>query len=1033
MQFTDIFVKRRVLAIVVNLLILLVGAKALLDMPIRQFPFLESGTITVSTAYPGASPDLMQGFVTTPIAQAIATAEGVEYVSSSSTQGSSSVTAKLRLNADTDRALTDIMTKVDQVSYQLPEESQDPIITKSTGDDIALIYVGFASDTISLPGITDYIIRVVQPQLSTINGVGDIQLIGAQTLAMRIWLDPAKMAARNLTATDVATALRANNYQSAAGQMKGNLITANVDINTDLTDVSEFNEMIVKEDAGGMVRLRDISTIELGAKSYDQTAQMSGQKSVFIGVFATPTGNPLTIIKDVKDVMAKLEPQFPPGLSYQAPYDVSVFIQGSIDEVLKTLIEALCIVIVVIFLFLGTFRSVIIPIVAIPLSLIGACGMMLMLGFSFNLLTLLAMVMAIGLVVDDAIVVVENVYRHLEEGKEPLDAALTGAREIAMPVIAMTVTLAAVYAPIGFMGGLTGALFREFAFTLAGAVLISGFVALTLSPMMCSVFLKKGMNETGFASRVEKVLGSLEHRYARRLKGTIAYRPVTLFFACVIFISVIFLYAGAQKELAPEEDRGFVLAIIKGPEYANLEYMETFTKRLEKVFETFPETEGTFVLNGTGGANNGFAGFKLSDWEKRTVGAKDIQQQVQGKIGSVEGINAFAILPSSLPASSGGFPIQMVLQSTQAPEQVFRQMERIKEEARKTGLFMITDSDLTFATPTVKMRVDATKANQMGVKLSDVGDTLSLLLGGNYVNRFGYQGRSYEVIPQVARVDRLTPEELTKYYVRSRTNQMVPLSAVVDVQMTTEPKSVLQFNQRNSATFNAVQLPGVSVGAVVTALQDIADRVLPEGYAIDWQGDTRQYLQEGNQLIITFGLAILIIFLVLAAQFESWRDPLVVMVTVPLAICGALLPLFFGATTVNIYSQIGLVTLVGLISKHGILMVEFANKLQDDEGLNRIDAITQAAKVRLRPILMTTAAMVVGLVPLLLASGPGAASRFSIGLVIVVGMLVGTLFTLFVLPAIYTLIAKEHNQGQPAKEATPKQVPAPDNDIPEFI
>ncbi len=1010
MRFTDIFVQRPVLSVVISLIILLIGARALLDMPVRQYPFIESGTITVSTAYPGASPDLMQGFVTTPIAQAIATADGVEYITSTSTQGGSTVQAWLRVGANTDSALTDIMTKVDEISYLLPEESQNPIISKSSGDEIALIYVGFASDTIPLPGITDYIIRVIQPMLSTISGVGKIELIGAQTLAMRIWLDPAQMAARGLSATDVAAALRANNYQSAAGQIKSTKTVTNIDINTDLTDVRDFQQMVIREDGktGGLVRLQDIAKLELGAKSYDQTAMLSGQKAVYIGVYATPSGNPLTIIKEVKARLENLKPDMPPGLRYAAPYDVSIFIQGAIDEVVKTLIEAVAIVVVVIFLFLGTFRSVIIPIVTIPLSLMGACALMLAAGFSFNLLTLLAMVMAIGLVVDDAIVVVENVYRHVEEGLSPLQAALTGAREIAMPIIAMTITLAAVYAPIGFMGGVTGTLFREFAFTLAGAVIISGIIALTLSPMMCAVFLKKGMNETGFAATVEHTLARLENRYARLLGGTITYRPVTLAFAVFVLLTLVLLYNGAQQELAPEEDPGVIIAIAKGPESSNIDYLETYTKRLNMIFQDAPEVKESFVLNGTLGPNGGFAGFTMVPWAERERSASQIQEDVQMKAKAIEGINTFVILPSSLPASSGGMPVQMVIQSTQTPTQVFSQMERIKQEAQKTGLFIVTDSDLSFSTPTARLTVDHTKVNQLGVKMSDIGDTLALLLGGNDINRFGYQGRSYEVIPQVARKDRLNAEELGNYYVHGQNGQMIPLSALVTSEIITAPKSILQFNQLNSATFSAVPLPSVSIGQAVTALKDITKRVLPEGYLIDWQGDSRQFVQEGHQLMITFALAIVFIFLILAAQFESWRDPLVVMVTVPLAISGALIPLFFGVTSMNIYSQIGLVTLIGLISKHGILMVEFANNLQVQKGLDRVHAIQESAKVRLRPIMMTTAAMVVGLVPLVLASGPGAESRFSIGIVIIVGMLVGTLFTLFILPAVYTLIAKDH-------------------------
>ncbi|MES2729120.1 MAG: efflux RND transporter permease subunit [Pseudomonadota bacterium] len=1030
MRFTDIFVQRPVLSIVISLIILLIGARALVDMPVRQYPFIESGTITVSTAYPGASPELMQGFVTTPIAQAIATADGVEYISSNSTQGGSSVSARLRVGADTDRALTDVMTKVDEISYLLPQESQNPIISKSSGDEIALIYVGFASDTIPLPGITDYIIRVIQPMLSTINGVGKIDLIGAQTLAMRVWIDPAKMAARGLSAADVATALRANNYQSAAGQIKSGNTVTNIDINTDLTDVKEFQSMVIHEDpaTGALVRLQDIATLELGAKSYDQTAMLSGQKAVYIGVYATPSGNPLTIIDDVKSRLEKLKPEMPPGLRYAAPYDVSIFIKGAIEEVVKTLAEAVAIVVVVIFLFLGTFRSVIIPIVTIPLSLMGACALMLAFGFSFNLLTLLAMVMAIGLVVDDAIVVVENVYRHVEEGLSPFQAALTGAREIAMPIVAMTITLAAVYAPIGFMGGVTGTLFREFAFTLAGAVIVSGIIALTLSPMMCAVFLKKGMNETGFAARVEHTFGRIENRYAKWLSGTISYRPVTLTFAVFVMLTLALLYNGAQKELAPEEDPGVVIAIVKAPEYANVDYLETYTKRLNAIFQELPEVNESFVLNGTLGPSGGFAGFTMKPWDQRDRSAKQIQEAVQQQAGQIEGMNTFVILPSPLPASSGGMPVQMVIQSTQTPSQVFAQMETIKQEAQKTGLFIVTDSDLSFSTPTARLKVDHTKANQLGVKLSDVGDTLALMLGGNYINRFGYQGRSYEVIPQVLRQDRQNADKLGNYYVRGQNGQMIPLSAIVTSEIVTAPKSILQFNQQNSATFSAVPLPGVSIGQTVAALQDITKRVLPEGYLIDWQGDSRQFVQEGNQLMMTFALAIVFIFLILAAQFESWRDPLVVMVTVPLAISGALIPLFFGVTSVNIYSQIGLVTLIGLISKHGILMVEFANNLQLQKGMDRAKAIQEAAKVRLRPILMTTAAMVVGLVPLVVASGPGAVSRFSIGIVIIVGMLVGTLFTLFILPAVYTLIAKDHNTHRqepaiPAQPATPDEQP----------
>ncbi|MCB9978167.1 MAG: efflux RND transporter permease subunit [Rhodospirillales bacterium] len=1008
MVLTDLFIKRPVLALVVNLVVLLVGLRALFDLPIRQYPALETAVITVSTGYPGASPSLMQGFVTTPIARAIASAEGVEYLVSNSRQSSSSVEAHLRLGADSGAAMTEIMAKVNEVKYLIPRESNDPVITKSTGERIALMYIGFASDELTIPAITDYLIRVVQPMLATVDGVASAEIIGGQTLAMRVWLDPSRMAARGITASDVSAALRTNNYQSAPGQMKGVFIVTNIETNTDLNAVEQFRDLVVKSRDGALVRLKDIGTIELGAENYDQNALMNGKTAVYLGVRGTPTGNPLTIVQDVKVLLKDLERSKPPSMSIAVPYDSTVFIQASIDEVVKTLLEAVGIVVVVIFLFLGTLRSVIIPIVTIPLSLIGAAFLMLAMGFSLNLLTLLAMVMAIGLVVDDAIVVVENVYRHVEKGLTPVQAAIKGAREIVGPVIAMTITLAAVYAPIGFMGGLTGTLFREFAFTLAGAVLISGFVAITLSPVMCSLFLKHGMNETGFARRVETFFSRIENAYGRRLHATLDYRPVTALFAAVVLASLWFLYSGAQKELAPEEDVGVVITASKGPAYANIDYTAAFARKVENIFAEFPERKASFVLNGMGAPSDGFAGMTLKPWDERTRSTKDIQPEIQQAVGGIEGQNIFVFLPPALPGSEGGLPVQMVIRSTEDYESVWRVMETLKTAARESGMFMVTDSDLNFNTPTVEIAIDHTKAGAMGITMQGIGDTLALLLGGNYVNRFTLNGRSYDVIPQVPRSLRLTPDDLTRYYVPTGSGALVPISSVADVRMESAPNALTQFNQMNSATFQAIPFPGVSMGAAIGFLEAKAAEILPRGYDHDYLSNSRQFVQEGNALLITFAFALLAIFLVLAAQFESLRDPLVILVSVPLAVCGALIPLFLGLASVNIYTQIGLVTLIGLIAKHGILMTEFANQAQIEQGLDRRAAIELAARVRLRPILMTTAATVMGLVPLLLASGAGAASRFSIGLVIVVGMSVGTLFTLFVLPAVYTAIARDH-------------------------
>lgn len=1015
MVFTDIFIKRPVLAFVLNILILLIGLRAAFDLPVRQYPEIEQAVITVTTGYPGAAPELMQGFVTTPIAQAIATAEGVDFLVSNSRQGSSSISAHLKINADSDKAMTEIMAKINQVKYLIPQEANDPVILKSTGEITAIMYIGFASDELSTPAITDYLIRVIQPMLATVEGVAGAEVIGGQTLAMRLWLDPDKMAARKITATDVAAAVRANNYQSAPGQMKGAYIVTNIDTNTDLLSVEEFRDLVVKAVDGSVVRMRDIGTIELGASNYDQSALMDGKRAVYLGVTSTPTGNPLEIVKDVRKILEDMKPGMPPSMHVDVPFDVTVFINAAIHEVVKTLLEAVLIVVVVIFLFLGSVRSVVIPVVAIPLSMIGAAFIMLALGFSINLLTLLAMVMAIGLVVDDAIVVVENVFRHIEEGKTPVQAAILGAREIVGPIIAMTITLAAVYAPIGFMGGVTGSLFREFAFALAGSVIISGVVALTLSPMMCSLVLKHGMNEAGFAKRVNDAFVKIEDFYVRRLKGTLDYRPVTVFFAVCILGLLVFMFMGARKELAPEEDQGVVVTASKAPQYANIDYAMNYAKDMEKIFKETPEVASTFVLSGMDGPSNGFGGFTLKDWKERDRSAMEIQQDIQQKVGAIEGMMVFAFSIPPLPGSSGGMPIQMVIRSTEGYESIFRVMEQLKEEARKSGMFMISDSDLNFNTPVVEIAIDREKANQMGVTMQGIGDTLTLFLGGNYVNRFNMDGRSYDVIPQVPRRDRITPEELTSYYVRAANGDMVPLSTLVTVTMRNQPDKLVQFNQLNSATFSAVPLPGVTLGDAVAFLEGKSRELLPDGYSHDWMSNTRQYVQEGNQLMVTFVFALVVIFLVLAAQFESFRDPLVIMISVPLAVSGALLPIFLGAATINIYTQIGLVTLVGLISKHGILMVEFANKAQIEKNLDRRAAIELAARVRLRPILMTTAAMVAGLLPLIMADGAGAASRFSIGLVIVAGMLIGTLFTLLILPSFYTLIAKDHKAARTSR------------------
>ncbi|MPS29822.1 MAG: MexW/MexI family multidrug efflux RND transporter permease subunit [Alcaligenaceae bacterium] len=1011
MTFTDVFVRRPVLALVVSALILLLGLLSLSRLPIRQYPLLESSTVTITTEYPGASAELMQGFVTQPIAQAVSSVEGIDYLSSSSVQGRSIVTVRMELNRDSTQALAEVMAKVNQVRYRLPEQAYDPVIERSAGESTDVAYVGFASDTLSMPALSDYVRRVVEPKFSGIEGVAKVSVYGAQRLAMRLWLDPDRLAGRGLTAADVAEAVRRNNYQAAPGKVKGMYVIANVRVNTDLISVEEFRDMVIHSGADGLVRLRDVGTVELGAASTESSATMDGTPAVFVGLASTPSGNPLVIVDGIRRQLAEIDQTLPPGVHAQLAFETSRFIKASIDEVGHTLIEALAIVVAVIFLCLGSLRTVLVPIVTIPLSMLGAAALMLAFGFSVNLLTLLAMVLAIGLVVDDAIVVVENVHRHIEEGRSPAAAALVGAREVAGPVIAMTLTLAAVYAPIGLMGGLTGALFKEFAFTLAGSVIVSGVIALTLSPVMSSFLLPARQNEGRMARLAERFFGGLTRGYASVLQRSLRHRWVTGALALAVCVSLPVLYSMPQRELAPVEDQASVLTAVKSPQYANLDYVEHFSRKLDDVYKSLPETTGRWIINGSDGLASSIGGIDLSAWNERDRSGAEIQSALQAAVNDVEGSSIFAFQLPALPGSTGGLPVQMVLRSSLDYRTLFDVMEDIKQRARRSGLFVVVDSDLDYNNPVVQVKVDRAKANSLGIGMRDIGESLAVLVGENYINRFGLDGRSYDVIPQSTRERRLTPEALAVQYVRTADGDLVPLSSVVAVSVQVEPNRLTQFDQQNSATFQAIPAPGVTLGDAVAFLESVAAD-LPAGFSHDWQSDARQYKQEGNALALAFAAALIVIYLVLAAQYESLVDPLVILITVPLSICGALVPLALGWATLNIYTQIGLVTLIGLISKHGILMVEFANELRVAERLTPAEAVLRAAQIRLRPILMTTAAMVFGLLPLLGASGAGAQSRFGLGIVIVCGMVVGTLFTLFVLPTVYSLLARDHATGQ---------------------
>ncbi len=1004
MAFTDPFIRRPVLATVVSLLIVLLGFQAFSKLTIRQYPQMENALITVTTAYPGANAETIQGYITQPMQQSLASAEGIDYMTSVSRQNFSVISIYARIGADSDRLFTELLAKANEVKNKLPQDAEDPVLSKEAADASALMYISFYSSDLSNPQITDYLSRVIQPKLATLPGMAEAEILGNQVFAMRIWLDPVKLAGHGLSANDVSDAVRRYNFLSAAGEVKGEYVVTSINANTELKSAEAFAAIPLKTEGDSRVLLGDVARVQMGAENYDTVSSFDGTPSVYIGIKGTPGANPLDVIKEVRKLMPELVEQLPPNLKASIAYDATLFIQASINEVVKTLIEAILIVIVVVFLFLGALRSVLIPVVTIPLSMIGVLFFMQMMGYSINLLTLLAMVLAIGLVVDDAIVVVENIHRHIEEGKTPRDAALEGAREIAMPVVAMTITLAAVYAPIGFLEGLTGALFKEFALTLAGAVVISGIVALTLSPMMCALLLRHEQNPTGLAHRLDMLFERLKVRYERILHGTLNTRPVVLVFALLVLCLIPVLLMFTRSELAPDEDQGIIFMMSTAPQPTNLDYLNAYTDEFTSIFKAFPEYYSSFQINGFNGVQSGIGGFLLKPWDEREHTQMELLPQVQSKLDSISGLQIFGFNLPSLPGTGEGLPFAFVINTANDYESLLDVAQRVKDRAQASGKFAFLDIDLAFDKPEVVVDIDRAKAAQMGVSMDALGGTLATLLGEAEINRFTIDGRSYKVIAQVERTYRDNPEWLSNYYVRNNQGQMLPLSTLITVSDRARPRQLNQFQQLNSAIIQGV--PMVSMGEAIDTVRTIANEEAPDGFSFDYAGAARQFVQEGSALWVTFGLALAIIFLVLAAQFESFRDPLVILVTVPLSICGALIPLFLGLSSMNIYTQVGLVTLIGLISKHGILIVEFANQLRHQKGLTPREAVEEAAAIRLRPVLMTTAAMVFGMVPLILASGAGAVSRFDIGMVIATGMSIGTLFTLFVLPCIYTLLAK---------------------------
>jgi multidrug efflux pump len=1004
MKFTDLFVKRPVLAIVVNLVILIAGLQSIRALSVRQYPRSDIAVVRVSTVYVGANADLVRGFITTPLERVIASADGIDYMESSSAQAISTITVHLKLNYDTNAALTQIQSKVAQVRNDLPPEAEAPIIEMETADaQFAAVYIGFSSSDLDQNQITDYLTRVVQPKLSAISGVQRADILGDRTFAMRIWLKPDRLAAHGISPSQLQDVLAHNNYLSALGKTKGTMVSVNLVANTDLRTPEEFRQLVVKEENGVVVRLGEVADVVLGSENYEEDVRFNGQTATFMGIWVLPTANTLDVVGKVRAEIPAIQAQLPAGIKIGIPYDSTEYIQDAIDEVLRTLTETLLIVIVVIFLFLGSVRALIVPVVAIPISLVGAAFLMLAAGFTINLLTLLAIVLSVGLVVDDAIVMVENIERHLQAGKRPFEAAREAARELVGPIIAMTITLAAVYAPVGIQGGLTGTLFREFAFTLAAAVIVSGVVALTLSPMMGSKLLRSGDSERGLAGWINRRFDTVRSRYTRLLGGTLRYRPVVLVLWAIVAALTIPFYMFSQQELAPAEDQGVVFGIVQAAANSTVDQTTLFTQQMHDVYRSMPETASIFQITGPSG---GFGGMVTKPWSERTKTAQQLLMESMGPLSQIPGVRVIPLTPPALPGG-GDFPVDLVIASSAEPEQLRDLAGQLVQKAFASGMFIFADADLKFDQPQTEVVFDRDKLRSQGVELSQAGRDLSALLGGDYVNRFSIQGRSYKVIPQVKRAQRLTADQLTDMHISAGPgNKLVPLSTFATLRTTTQPRELKKFQQLNAVRIQGVIPPPVPLDQALGFLETEARKILPQGFNIDYAGESRQLRTEGSKFLGVFLLSAVLIYLVLAAQFESFRDPFIILAgSVPLAVAGALLFSFLGFTTLNIYSQVGLITLVGLVAKNGILIVQFANHLQET-GLSKLAAVTEASSTRLRPILMTTAATVVGHTPLILATGPGAGARNSIGIMLVSGMIIGTMFTLFVVPSIYMLVAR---------------------------
>ena len=1022
MKFTDIFIKRPIMAISISLLIVILGLQAISKLSVREYPKMTTTVINVSTTYAGADAGLIQAFVTSKLEEAIAQADNIDYLSSTSAPSSSNITVKMKLNTDPAAALADVLSKVQSVRSELPSGIEDPTLTSSTGGS-GLMYISFVSDKLHPSQVTDYIERVVKPQLFTVEGVAKVNVYGAAEYAMRIWLDPQKMAAQNLSASQVASALASNNVQAAAGNDNGYFTVYRNKVETTTNTIEDLGNLIVYSDGDKLVRLRDVADVELDKESDSTRAAANGSDAVVLGIEPTSSANPLDVAAKIRPLYEQIKKNLPNSIKSDILYDRTIAINSSINDVIHTIVEAVVIVLVVIMMFIGSLRAILIPIITIPISLIGVIFMLQALDFSLNLMTLLAMILAIGLVVDDAIVVLENVDRHIKEGETPFRAAIIGTREIAVPVISMTIALVAVYSPMALMGGITGTLFKEFALTLAGSVFISGIIALTLSPMMSSKMLKHESSK--FEEKVNRTLTKMTNIYTYILGLVMQTRKTVLVFAVIIFATLPTLFMSLSSELTPAEDKGAFLGMVTAPSNVNVDYVQQATKPYEEMLNKTPEKQYSQVIAGAPNTNQALVITTLKDWSERSRSQAQVMADLTKQAATIPEVSISAFSFPEIDTGEEGPPVVFVLTSPSSTKELAQVAGSFLDKIRKSGKFVYSNLTLKYDVAQMRITVDKEKAGTYGISMQQIANTLGSYLSEATITRVDMDGRAYKVIAQVKRENRLSPESLKNYYINASNGESVPLSSLLEMTLEPQPYSLPRFSQLNSAEIQLVPSPTTTTGDAIAWLQDAA-KELPQGYNYDWKGEARQLVQEGNSLATTFVLAVLIIFLVLAIQFESIRDPLVILVSVPLAISGALLVLnllsFLGVTgvTLNIYSQVGLITLVGLITKHGILMCEVAKEEQLNHGKNKMEAIMTAAKLRLRPILMTTAAMIAGLIPLLYASGAGAVMRFSMGVVVVAGLAIGTLFTLFVLPVIYTYLGSNHEPEPVFDENAPR-------------